>query len=186
MKKNDTILPGVFLIEPDVYGDVRGYFMECWNREKYAASGIVNEFVQDNESSSRHGVLRGLHYQAAPWSQGKLVRAVSGTVLDVVLDIRRGSPTFGKHIAVELSGENKRQLYVPRGMAHGFAILSESAIFCYKCDNRYMADYERGIAFDDPALGIDWKLAPEAIILADKDKHHPRLADAELFDYREC
>ena len=186
MKKIDTILPGVFLIEPDVYGDMRGYFMECWNREKYAALGIGNEFVQDNESCSRYGVVRGLHYQAAPWSQGKLVRVVSGTVLDVVLDIRRGAPTFGRHFAIELSGENKRQLYIPRGMAHGFAILSATAIFCYKSDNRYMPDCERGIAFDDPALGIDWKLAPETIILADKDKHHPRLADAELFDYREC
>jgi len=185
MKKIDTSLPGVFIIEPDVYGDARGYFMECWNHEKYTALGIAAVFVQDNESFSRRGVLRGLHYQLPPWSQGKLVRAVTGTVLDIVVDIRRNSPTFGQHIAIELSGENKRQVFVPRGMAHGFSILSETALFGYKCDNPYMPQYERGIAFNDPSLGIDWRLAPAEIILAEKDKHHPLLADAELFDDQE-
>ncbi|MPM35022.1 dTDP-4-dehydrorhamnose 3,5-epimerase [bioreactor metagenome] len=182
MKKIATLLAGVFVLEPDVYGDVRGYFMECWSREKYAALGLDAVFVQDNESFSRHGVLRGLHYQLPPWSQSKLVRAITGTVLDVVVDIRRGSPTFGRHVAIELSGETKRQVFVPRGMAHGFSILSETALFGYKCDNRYVPESERGIAFDDPALGIDWQLPPHEIILAEKDKHHPRLADAELGD----
>jgi len=132
--------------------------------------------MQDNESKSCFGVLRGLHYQAAPYTQAKIVRAVTGTVLDVVVDIRKGSPAYGKHIAVELSAENKRMLYIPRGFAHGFAVLSDEAVFLYKCDNIYMKDSERGIMFDDPDLAIDWRLPPERIILSEKDKTHPSFA----------
>ena len=156
-----TEIDGVVILEPKVFGDARGYFFESWNKERYAADGIGCEFIQDNESKSRFGVLRGLHYQALPYTQAKLVRVISGSVLDVAVDIRKGSPTFGKHVAVELSGENKRQLFIPRGFAHGFAVLSDEAVFAYKCDNIYMPSHERGIAFDDPALGIDWRIRPE-------------------------
>ena len=173
----ETALPGVLIIEPKVFGDARGYFFESWNQAAYEAAGITNTWVQDNESKSCHGVLRGLHYQAAPYTQAKIVRAFIGTVLDVVVDIRKGSPAFGKHIAVELSGENKRQLYIPRGFAHGFAVLSEEAVFAYKCDNVYMPSSERGIMFNDPDLAIDWRVAPGKILLSDKDKKHPAFAD---------
>ena len=183
MKVIETELPGVLIIEPQVFGDTRGYFLESWNREKFVAAGIDVDFIQDNESKSRFGVLRGLHYQAAPYTQAKLVRVIEGAVLDVAVDIRQGSPTFGRYVAVELSGENKRQMFVPRGFAHGFAVLSETAIFVYKCDNKYMPSHERGIAFDDPALGIDWRVKADALILSPKDTKNPRLADAELFDY---
>ena len=173
----ETALPGVLIIEPKVFGDARGYFFESWNQAAYEAAGITNKWVQDNESKSCHGVLRGLHYQAAPYTQAKIVRAFIGTVLDVVVDIRKGSPTYGKHIAVELSGDNKRQLYIPRGFAHGFAVLSEEAVFAYKCDNVYMPPAERGVMFNDPDLGIDWRIAPDQILLSDKDKKHPSFAD---------
>ena len=132
-----TCLEGVFILEPKVFGDERGYFFEVWNQQKLADAGIVCNFVQDNESKSRFGVLRGLHFQAAPYTQAKLVRAISGRVLDVAVDIRKNSPTYGKHVAVELSGENKRQLFIPRGFAHGFTVLSDEAVFAYKCDNVY-------------------------------------------------
>lgn len=178
-----TAIPEVVIIEPKIFGDARGYFFESWNQAKYEELGIKADFIQDNESKSRFGVLRGLHYQAAPYTQAKLVRVISGTVLDVAVDIRKGSPTFGKHVAVELSGENKRQLFVPRGFAHGFVVLSEEVIFAYKCDNKYMPSHERGIAFDDPALGIDWKVNLKEYILSPKDTENPKLADAELFDY---
>ena len=138
-----TEIDGVVILEPKVFGDARGYFFESWNKERYAADGIGCEFIQDNESKSRFGVLRGLHYQALPYTQAKLVRVISGSVLDVAVDIRKGSPTFGKHVAVELSGENKRQLFIPRGFAHGFAVLSDEAVFAYKCDNIYMPSHER-------------------------------------------
>ncbi len=174
-----TAIPGVILLEPKVFGDERGYFFESWNRDACQAIGIGCTFLQDNESKSRFGVLRGLHYQAPPWTQAKLVRVISGKVLDIAVDIRCGSPTFGKHVAVELSGENKRQLFIPRGFAHGFAVLSEEALFAYKCDNRYMPSHERGIAFDDPALGIDWRIKPDRWILSPKDTRHPRLAEIE-------
>jgi len=177
-----TAIPDVLIVEPRIFGDQRGYFFECYNREKYRAAGILCEFVQDNESFSRRGVLRGLHYQAAPFTQAKLVRVISGSVLDVAVDIRRNSPTFGRHVAVELSGENFRQLFIPRGFAHGFVVLSEEARFAYKCDNSYSPPHERGVAFDDPELGIDWKLDPELFLLSPKDKLNPRLAEAELFD----
>ena len=172
-----TELPGVLIIEPKVFGDARGYFFESWNQATYEAAGITGNWLQDNESLSCFGVLRGLHYQAAPYTQAKIVRVFTGTVLDVAVDIRKGSPTYGRHIAVELSGENKRQLYIPRGFAHGFVVLSDQAVFSYKCDNVYMPSSERGIMFNDPDLGIDWRIAPDKILLSDKDKKHPAFAD---------
>ena len=183
MKIIDTALEGVKIIEPRIFGDDRGYFFESWNEKKFSEAGIACNWVQDNESKSRFGVLRGLHFQAAPYTQAKLVRVIQGAVLDVALDIRKGSPTFGKHIAVELSAENKRQLFVPRGFAHGFVVLSEEVIFAYKCDNAYMPSHERGVAFNDPALGIDWRVKVDNFILSDKDTKNPLLANAELFDY---
>ena len=178
-----TEIPDVKIVIPKVFGDARGYFFESWNQAKFEECGIACSWVQDNESKSRFGVLRGLHYQAAPYTQAKLVRVIQGAVLDVTVDIRRGSPTFGKYVAVELSSENKYQLFVPRGFAHGFAVLSDEALFAYKCDNRYMPSHERGIAFDDPVLGIDWKVPPENYILSEKDTKNPLFKDAELFDY---
>ena len=177
-----TELPGVLIIEPKVFGDARGYFFESWNQPAFEAAGITNKWVQDNESKSCHGVLRGLHYQAAPYTQAKIVRAFMGTVLDVVVDIRKGSPAYGRHIAVELSGENKRQLYIPRGFAHGFVVLSDEAVFAYKCDNIYMPSSERGILFDDPDLAIDWRIPPEKILLSDKDKKHPAFTEIEPWE----
>ena len=172
-----TELPGVLIIEPKVFGDARGYFFESWNLAAFEAVGITNKWVQDNESKSCFGVLRGLHYQAAPYTQAKIVRATLGAVLDVVVDIRKGSPAYGKHIAVELSADNKRMLYIPRGFAHGFAVLSDEAVFMYKCDNVYMQSSERGIMFDDPDLAIDWRIPTEKILLSEKDKKHPAFAD---------
>ncbi len=178
----ETEIPGVLIIEPKIFGDERGYFFESWSDVKYKDAGIDCNWIQDNESKSRIGVLRGLHYQAAPYTQAKLVRVISGSVLDVAVDIRKGSPTYGKHVAIELSGENKRQLFIPRGFAHGFAVLSEEVTFAYKCDNLYMPSAERGIAFDDPALGIDWKVKPEKWILSPKDTKHPHLAEIEPWE----
>lgn len=178
-----TAIEEVKIIIPEVFGDARGYFFESWNAAKYAAAGINSNWIQDNESRSRFGVLRGLHFQAAPYTQAKLVRVIDGAVLDVAVDIRRGSPTFGQHVAVELSSENKRQLFIPRGFAHGFAVLSETVLFSYKCDNAYMPSHERGIAFDDPALGIDWKVNLNEYILSPKDTRNPLFAEAECFDY---
>ncbi|HIZ86316.1 MAG TPA: dTDP-4-dehydrorhamnose 3,5-epimerase, partial [Candidatus Coprenecus stercoravium] len=144
------------------------------------------KFVQDNESYSSYGVLRGLHFQKPPFAQSKLVRVVQGTVLDVAVDIRRGSPTFGRHVAVELSGENHRQFFIPRGFAHGFCVLSQTALFQYKCDNFYAPQSEGAVAWDDPTLGIDWKIRPQDVILSEKDTRHPQLKDVpELFDYNE-
>jgi len=178
----ETALPGVLIVEPKVFGDARGYFFESWNRAAFEAAGITNDWVQDNESRSRFGVLRGLHYQAAPYTQAKIVRVIAGTVLDVAVDIRKGSPTYGKHVAVELSGENKRQLFIPRGFAHGFAVLSDEALFAYKCDNIYMPSAERGILFNDPALGIDWRIDLAQAVLSEKDKKHPLLAEIEPWE----
>ena len=178
----ETGLPGVLIIEPKVFGDARGFFFESWNQAAYEAAGITNTWIQDNESKSCFGVLRGLHYQAAPYTQAKIVRAVDGAVLDVVVDIRKGSPTYGRHVAVELSDENKRQLYIPRGFAHGFVVLSDEAVFSYKCDNVYMKSSERGILFNDPDLGIDWRIAPEKMILSEKDRKHPAFADIEPWE----
>ena len=179
-----TEIPGVVILEPRVFGDSRGYFMETWSQRDFDAAVRPVRFVQDNESRSHYGVLRGLHFQKGEHVQSKLVRVLKGTVLDVAVDIRRGSPTFGKHVAVELSGENKRQLFIPRGFAHGFAVLSEEAVFLYKCDRFYAPESEGAIAWNDPALGIDWRLPPQDISLSAKDTAHLPLSQAEgLFDY---
>lgn len=177
MKTTPTQIPDVLIIEPKIFGDNRGYFFESWNEAKFRAAGINCRWIQDNESKSQAGVVRGLHWQSAPYTQAKLVRVISGAVLDVAVDIRKGSPTYGKYVAVELSSENKRQLFVPRGFAHGFAVLSNEAVFAYKCDNPYMPDAECGIAFDDPDLNIDWQVNPDQWILSEKDRKHPRLRD---------
>lgn len=180
-----TDIPDVIIIEPKVFGDQRGYFMESFRRELFNGQIPAVDFFQDNESMSGYGVLRGLHYQLPPYAQSKLVRAVSGRVLDVAVDIRKGSPTFGRHVTVELSDENKRQLFIPRNFAHGFVVLSSHAIFQYKVDNFYSPDHERGIAFDDPDLAIDWRIPKEEIILSGKDTKNPPLHSAEVFEYKE-
>ena len=180
-----TAIEGVWIIEPKVFKDARGYFFEAWKQQEFDDHiGYHVEFVQDNESKSSYGVLRGLHYQKGDYSQAKLVRVIRGTVVDVAVDIRRSSPTFGQYVAVELSEDNKRQLFIPRGFAHGFVVLSEEAVFQYKCDNYYAPGSEGGIAWDDPALAIDWRLPAGEILLSEKDRRHPKLADApELFEY---
>ena len=176
----ETEIPGVWIIEPKVFKDARGYFMEAWKAEFEEHIGKV-EFVQDNESCSSKGVLRGLHYQLAPYSQSKLVRVIKGCVLDVAVDLRKGSPTFGKYVAVELSDENKRQFFIPKGFAHGFHVLSEEAVFTYKVDNPYTPTHERGLRFDDPVVGVDWKIMDLSILnLSDKDRSAPLLQDAEI------
>ncbi|WP_345969913.1 dTDP-4-dehydrorhamnose 3,5-epimerase [Sulfurimonas sp. HSL1-6] len=179
-----TEIPDVIIIEPTVHGDARGYFVETFRQDSLEAFlGFKVNFCQDNESKSSYGVLRGLHYQLHPAAQTKLVRAIKGRVLDVAVDIRKGSPTFGKHVAVELTEENKRQLFVPRGFAHGFVVLSEEAIFAYKVDNYYSPENDRGIAFNDPAIGIDWQIDPSGLKLSDKDTKQPLLTEADaLFD----
>jgi dTDP-4-dehydrorhamnose 3,5-epimerase len=159
----------VVLIEPAVWPDSRGYFFESYNHDKFLGKGLEYNWVQDNEAKSTKGVLRGLHYQLPPYAQTKLVRVISGEVLDVIVDIRPGSPTFGKHLSVVLSGSNFKQLLVPRGFAHGYVVLSDEAVFAYKCDNFYNKDSERGIQYDDKDLGIDWILAVEQLIISDKD-----------------
>ena len=179
-----TAIPGVVIIEPKVFGDSRGYFFESWSMKDFSEAVRPIEFVQDNESKSSYGVLRGLHFQKGEHSQSKLVRVVSGRVLDVAVDIRRGSPWFGEHVACELTGENHRQFFIPRCFAHGFVVLSPEAVFQYKCDNLYCPASEGAIAWNDPALGIDWGVPSADVLLSEKDKHHPLLADApELFDY---
>lgn len=170
-----TNIEGVFIIEPRVFNDERGYFFESFSQRLFEEKVTKTVFVQDNESQSRYGVLRGLHFQLPPYEQAKLVRVVSGRVLDVAVDIRPKSPTFGQHVSVELSDENKRQFFIPRGFAHGFAVLSETAVFQYKCDNYYAPDYEGGILWNDPSLAIDWKLPEKDIILSDKDKKYSTL-----------
>ena len=177
-----TEIEDVFIVGPRVFGDARGYFFESFNAAEFEAkSGVKTTFVQDNESKSKYGVLRGLHFQKGEHAQSKLVR-----VLDVAVDIRKGSPTFGKYVAVELSEENHRQLFVPRGFAHGFAVLSEEAVFQYKCDNLYAPQAEGAIAWNDPQIGIDWQIDTADVLLSDKDKCHPMLCDAPwLFDYNE-
>lgn len=179
-----TDIEGVVIIEPRVFGDERGYFMETWSQRDFDEQVMPIKFVQDNESKSRYGVLRGLHFQKGKYSQSKLVRVISGRVLDVAVDIRKGSPTFGKHVAVELTGENHLQFFIPRGFAHGFVVLSEEAVFQYKCDNLYAPHSEGAIMWNDPALGIDWQVPAGDILLSEKDQHHPLLADCpEIFDY---
>lgn len=179
-----TAIPDVILIDPKVHGDTRGYFVETFRADKLSEFlGYSLNFCQDNESKSSYGVLRGLHYQLAPHAQTKLVRVIEGEVLDVAVDIREGSPTFGQHVAVRLSGENKRQLLVPRGFAHGFVVLSETCTFAYKVDNYYSPEYDRGISFNDPAINIDWIVPHSKLQLSAKDTKQPLLADADLFDY---
>lgn len=173
----ETGFPGLKIFEPKVFTDSRGYFFEVFNEQSFHDAGIDVHFVQDNESKSQRGVLRGLHYQLNPMAQAKLVRVVEGEVLDVVLDIRMGSPTFGRSYSLVLTGENKRQLYIPRGFAHGFSVLSETVIFQYKCDNFYSKESEGGIMFNDPALNIDWGINLNEAIVSDKDKVLPLFKD---------
>lgn len=172
-----TDIEGLFIIEPKVFGDHRGYFFESFSERDFNSQVCQVRFVQDNESKSRYGVLRGLHFQKPPYAQSKLVRVVKGAVLDVAVDIRMGSPTFGRHVAVELTEDNHRQFFISRGFAHGFVVLSDEVIFQYKCDNFYEPESEGAIAWNDPALGIDWKIPAEDIILSEKDKKHPVLAE---------
>ena len=174
-----TEIPEVYIIEPSVFGDNRGYFLESFNLEKFEENVYPIKFVQDNESKSSKGVLRGLHFQKPPFNQAKLVRCIEGSVMDVAVDIRKGSPTYGKHIAIELSGENKRQLFVPRGFAHGFSVLSETAVFAYKVDNRYAPASDSGIRFDDKDLNIDWGLRSDEVQLSGKDKDLPSFKDLD-------
>ncbi|MBQ6769889.1 MAG: dTDP-4-dehydrorhamnose 3,5-epimerase [Bacteroidales bacterium] len=169
-----TNIEGVFIIEPKVFGDARGYFFESFNAKEFAEkTGLDITFVQDNESKSRYGVLRGLHFQLPPYTQSKLVRVVKGKVLDVVVDIRKGSPTYGKYEMCELTEENHRQFFVPKGMAHGFVVLSKEAIFQYKCDDFYHPEAEGALAWNDPAIAIPWPVSQEHVLLSEKDKHHP-------------
>lgn len=173
----ETDIEGVFIVEPRVFPDARGHFFESWNRAAFEAAGLRYDFVQDNQSLSSRGTIRGLHFQKGKHAQAKLVRVIAGTVLDVAVDLRAGSPTFGRHVAAELSGENFRQLLIPRGFAHGFSVLSETAVFAYKCDNFYCREAEGGVRFDDPALGIDWRVPASERLLSDKDKTLPFLED---------
>lgn len=176
----ETGLPGLVIIEPRVFEDARGYFFESYQRDRYLDAGIVRPFIQDNESQSVRGVVRGLHYQLGEYAQAKLVRVVKGRVFDVAVDLRKGSPTFGKWFGLEIDENNKKQLFIPRGFAHGFSVLSETAIFTYKCDNVYHRDAERSINPFDPALGIDWRLKPEDAIVSEKDKAAPLFKDAQM------
>lgn len=177
MKFIETDIKGVIVLEPRVFEDTRGYFFESFSQREFEEKIGKVRFVQDNESKSQYGVVRGLHFQLPPHEQAKLVKVVKGRVLDVNVDLREGSPTWGKWISVELSEENKRQLYIPRGFAHGFAVLSEDAIFQYKCDNYYAPGYEGGIRFDDPQLAIDWQIPRERMMLSEKDKYHRTLEE---------
>lgn len=179
-----THIADVVIIDPIVHGDERGYFVETFRQDRLEAFlGHNVPFCQDNESRSSYGVLRGLHYQLPPYAQSKLVRVIEGQVLDVAVDIRKGSPTFGQYVAVHLSGENKRQLFIPRGFAHGFVVLSETCTFAYKVDNYYSPECDRGLAFDDPSIGIDWQIEPSKLQLSPKDTKQPMLNTADLFDY---
>ena len=180
MEVNKTGIQGVLVIEPKVFGDERGYFFECFNAKEFKEkTGIDVNFVQDNESKSRYGVIRGMHFQLPPYTQSKLVRVVKGRVLDVVVDIRKGSPTYGKYEICELTEDNHRQFFVPKGMAHGFVVLSEEAIFQYKCDDFYHPEAEGAIAWNDPDLNIQWPISTTDVVLSEKDKHHPCLKDFE-------
>ena len=172
-----TPIEGLLVIEPRVFTDARGYFVETYNEERYRAAGIEARFVQDNQSCSSYGVVRGLHFQRPPYSQAKLVCCTVGRVLDVAVDLRKGSKTYGQWYSVELSEENKRQFFIPRGFAHGFSVLSEQAIFTYKCDNLYHPEADGGILLSDPDLAIDWQVPEEKRIISEKDKKHPTMAE---------
>lgn len=179
----ETSIGGVVIIEPRLFKDTRGYFFESFNQKEFEEKVCHTVFVQDNESKSFYGVIRGLHFQRPPFVQSKLVRVVKGAVLDVAVDIRKGSLTFGQYVAVELTDENHRQFFIPRGFAHGFSVLSEEVVFQYKCDNFYVPQSEGAIAWDDPELGIDWRIPMDKVLLSEKDKRHQRLMDVEwLFD----
>ncbi len=181
-----TNIEGVVIIEPRIFRDDRGYFFESFSQRDFQEKVCNTVFVQDNESKSSYGVLRGLHFQKTPYAQSKLVRVIKGAVLDVAVDIRKGSPTFGQHVAVELTEDNHRQFFIPRGFAHGFSVLTDEVIFQYKCDNFYAPQSEGALAWDDPDLGIDWRIPTDKVLLSEKDRHHNRLRDAEwLFDYNE-
>ena len=182
MEYKQTDIEGVYILEPRVFNDARGYFMEAWKRQEFEEHIGKVDFIQDNESKSSRGVLRGLHYQKGDFSQAKLVRVIKGRVLDVAVDIRRSSATYGKHVMVELSEENKRQFFIPRGFAHGFLVLSDEAIFTYKVDNVYAPQAEAGIRWNDPALGIEWPIDPAEVLTSEKDLKQPLLKDAALFE----
>ena len=182
MEYIETKIKGVFIIEPKVFNDARGYFMEAWKQAEFDEHVGRTVFIQDNESKSSYGVLRGLHFQKGDASQAKLVRVIKGKVLDVAVDLRKSSPTFGQHVMVELSEENKRQFFIPRGFAHGFLVLSEEAIFTYKVDNPYAPQADGGIRWNDPALGIEWPIDPTKVLTSEKDLKLPLLKDAEVFE----
>lgn len=175
----DTEIDGVYIIKPQVFEDERGYFFESYNKAAFEKAGLHYDFVQDNESRSSYGTIRGLHFQKGEHAQAKLVRVIEGTVLDVAVDLRKGSPTYGRHVAVELSAENRHQLLIPRGFAHGFSVLSETILFAYKCDNLYCRASEGGIRFDDPTLGIDWRMDINRALLSDKDRLLPLFGESE-------
>ena len=175
--RDRTNIEGVVIIEPRIFKDDRGYFFESFSQREFEEKVCKTTFVQDNESKSSYGVLRGLHFQKPPFAQSKLVRVIKGAVLDVAVDIRKGSPTFGQYVSVELTGENHRQFFIPRGFAHGFSVLSEEVIFQYKCDNFYSPQSEGAIAWNDPDLNIDWRIPAEKVVLSEKDSKHPRLKD---------
>ena len=172
-----TPIEGLLIIEPRVFTDARGFFVESYNEERYRAAGIDTRFVQDNLSASSYGVVRGLHFQRPPYTQAKLVTCIEGCVLDIAVDLRKDSPTFGQHVAVELSAKNHRQFFIPKGFAHGFSVLSEHALFSYKCDEVYHPEVDGGILLSDPALAIDWRIPEAERILSDKDTKHPLLKD---------
>jgi len=174
-----TDIPGLLILKPRIFGDRRGYFFESWRDEWFKEAGIDTKFVQDNESSSLYGVIRGLHFQRPPHPQAKLVRVIRGRVLDVAVDLRKNSPSFGQHVAVELTEDNHLQFFIPHGFAHGFAVLSGHAVFAYKCDDYYHPECEDGVAWDDPDLAIDWKIKPQDAIVSEKDKKNPLLRDVE-------
>ncbi len=182
MKYTNTKIEGVVIIEPKVFNDARGYFFEAFKKEEFEQNVGQIDFIQENESKSSYGVLRGLHYQKGEYSQAKLVRVIKGRVLDVAVDLRKSSPTFGQHVSIELSDENKLQFFIPRGFAHGFLVLSEEAVFTYQVDNIYAPQQEASIRFDDPALGINWPISEENLIMSEKDLNALGLADAVLFD----
>ena len=182
MEYIETEIEGVYIIEPRVFNDARGYFMEAWKQAEFDEHVGRTVFIQDNESKSSYGVLRGLHYQKGDASQAKLVRVIKGKVLDVAVDIRKSSPTFGQHVMVELSEENKRQFFIPRGFAHGFLVLSQEAIFTYKVDNPYAPQCDAGIRWNDPDLGIEWPIDPAEVLTSEKDLKQPLLKDAEVFE----
>ena len=172
-----TAIEGIVIIEPKIFRDARGYFFESFSMKEFNEKVAPVTFVQDNESYSSYGVIRGLHFQKPPYTQAKLVRVIKGAVLDIAVDIRKGSPTYGQHVAVELTAENHRQLFIPHGFAHGFSVLSEEVLFQYKCDNYYAPQSEGGILWNDPCLGIDWRIPAEKAILSEKDFKHPLFKD---------